>query len=1044
MKAKTRPKSSRQKLRARKTVSRPVAVRQARKAKALQSGTAEFHRSLRKVEETVHDVEHGIHRVHKKADRVHQKMRGTANAFPIVGIGASAGGFEAMTQLLKRLPRSTGMAFVLVQHLDPTHESQLTSLLSRLTEMKVSEATNKLLLEPDHLYILPPNKGISISRRRLRLKPRTEESQSTLPIDYFLISLAREQGEAAIGVILSGNGSDGTLGLQAIKAAGGIAFAQEKTSAKFSGMPGSAIAARCVDFVLPPDKIARELTRIAGHSYVAPGRSVNEVSAVKTEQEAFDDILVTLRYCTGVDFTHYKRPTLERRIERRMVLHRFDNLKDYAGYVHGHTAEVTDLYNDILIHVTEFFRDPAVFTALKQRIFPCLLKVEPTNEPIRIWIPGCSTGEEVYSIAITLLESLAERPNRPIQIFGTDINEQALEKARAGRYAGGIQGAVSAERLRRFFTRHDGGWRINKSIRELCIFARQNVVTDPPFSNLDFISCRNLLIYLGLPLQRKIMPVFHYALKPTGLLMLGGSETIGNFAELFGVMDKNASVYFKKTTSARPAIIFSPYQRPGPEAKNNAAPPGEPAVELAEIQKQADRIQLSQFSPAGVIINREMEVLQFRGRTGTFLEHAHGEANLNLLKMARDGLAADLRATVSKAMKQNVRVREEGARVKQDGGFLEVIIEVVPFQTAPSREWFYLVVLNASPHPVLEQHVKRPRGKASRLRRTDLELDHLREQLADKRESLQAIIEEQEATNEELRSANEEITSSNEELQSTNEELETAREELQSTNEELTTLNEELEIRNTEMTHVNDDLHNILASIHIPMLILGRDLRIRRFTAAAEKLFSLIRSDVGRPITDIVMKVEMPDLPAVVTEVIDTLAAKDLETRDRGGRFWSVRIRPYKTSDNKIDGAIIVLMDIDALKRSLKQSDEARVFAEAIVNTVREPLVVLGKDLVIQSVNNSFLRTFRVNPDKTLGERIYNLGNGQWNIPRLRELLEEILPKDSQLHDFEVEHDFPLIGFKKMLLNARRLSFDDDKQPMILLAIEEVAGQAKA
>jgi two-component system CheB/CheR fusion protein len=353
-------------------------------------------------------------------------------------------------------------------------------------------------------------------------------------------------------------------------------------------------------------------------------------------------------------------------------------------------------------------------------------------------------------------------------------------------------------------------------------------------------------------------------------------------------------------------------------------------------------------------------------------------------------------------------------------------------------------MLNASAQPVLEGHAKKAAGTKGRAKRADAELNHLREELADTRESLQAIIEEQEATNEELRSANEEIMSSNEELQSTNEELETAKEELQSTNEELTTLNEELEIRNTEMTHVNDDLYNILASVHIPMLILGRDLRIRRFTAAAEKLFSLIPADVGRPITDIVMKVELPDLPAMVMEVIDSLATRDLEARDRDGRFWSVRIRPYKTTDNKIDGAIVVLMDIDAMKTSLKQSDEGRAFSEAIVNTVREPLVVLGGNLVVKHVNDSFLRSFKVHREETVGQRIYDLGNGQWNIPKLRELLEEILPQDSQFRDFEVEHNFPRIGLKKMLLNARRLSLGDNKQPMILLAIEEVTKGAKA
>jgi two-component system CheB/CheR fusion protein len=482
-----------------------------------------------------------------------------------------------------------------------------------------------------------------------------------------------------------------------------------------------------------------------------------------TEERAFDDILTALRQRTGVDFTYYKRPTLERRIQRRMVLHKYRKLRDYAAYLRSHATEARELFNDILIHVTSFFRDPAVFTALKKKVFPRILKGKTQNDPIRIWIPGCSTGE-VYSIAMTLLESLSEQKQFPIQIFGTDINEVALEKARAGLYPECIHEDVS-RKVAPVLCPAGGRLSHQQILRQLCIFARQKVVGYPRFSNLDLIFCRNVLIYLGLPLQRKIMPIFHYALKPTGLLLLGASETISGFPELFGLRDGKAKVYFKKATHFRHAVTFQPsHQEPrGVEPVK----PAEFATNLPDIQKHADRLVLTHYSPAGVIINREMQVLQFRGRTGPFFEHGHGEANLNLLKMAREGLTVDLRSAVSKAMKQGTRVRQEGARVKQNVHFIEVAIEVVPFQVPPSREQFYVVLLDTLGRPTAEEGGRKPRGRKSKSGRTDTELSHLREELAGTRESLHAIIEEQEATNEELRSANEEIMSSNEELQST-------------------------------------------------------------------------------------------------------------------------------------------------------------------------------------------------------------------------------------------------------------------------------------
>ncbi|HTR41678.1 MAG TPA: CheR family methyltransferase, partial [Pseudomonadales bacterium] len=643
-----------------------------------------------------------------------------------------------------------------------------------------------------------------------------------------------------------------------------------------------------------------------------------------TDEKAFEEILLLLRQRTAVDFTYYKHATLRRRIQRRMILHKLDSLKDYGSYLRGHAAEVKELFNDILIHVTGFFRDPAVFQTLRKKLFPKLLKSKGSDESLRIWIPGCSTGEEVYSVAISLMELMTEKKMvRPVQIFATDINDSALEKARSGLYGENIKTEISADRVRRFFVKVEGGYRVNKAIREMCIFARQNLVNDPPFSNLDLISCRNVLIYLGPTLQRKVMPVFHYALRQTGLLMLGVSETIGAFSDLFSLMDKKAKIYSKKAAQSRPSVSFG-HELPEPARgrETEILPPLQIMPSITEVQKQADRIVLTSYSLPGVVINANLEVLQFRGRTGVFLEHSHGEATLNLMKMARDGLMPELRTAVAKTIKQNVRVRQEGLRVRQNGHFIECHVEIIPFTVPPGLEKFYLVLFEPAV-PIIEETGKGRTKKTLVHRATDsAELAHLREELGATRESLQTIIEEQEATNEELRSANEEIMSSNEELQSTNEELETAKEELQSTNEELTTLNDELESRNSELEQVNNDLHNLLASVNIPIVILSADLKIRRFTAMAEKMFKLIPGDIGRPITDIALPLDIPSLDKQVLDVFDSLTPKDIEVKDKQDHWWSVRIRPYKTTDHKIDGAVIALLDINAIKAGAKPAKE--------------------------------------------------------------------------------------------------------------------------
>ncbi len=831
--------------------------------------------------------------------------------FPIVGIGASAGGLEAFTELLQTLPSDTGMAFVFIQHLDPKHVSLLTELLQRQTKMRVVEATNGVKVEPDHVYVIPRNTHMSLVRGVLTLTPRVTAPIPHMPIDPFLRSLAVEQRSRAIGVILSGNASDGALGMLAIKAGGGITFAQSPESCKHDSMPRSAVAAGCVDFVLAPVDIGKELGRLGRHPYIQPSHPQQEVESAAT-QAGLNRILAMLWKHTGVDFAQYKPNTIRRRILRRMALRRADGLDTYVTKLRADSGELQALYEDILINVTEFFRDPETFDALKKTVFPKIMANRRDGDPIRIWVPGCSSGEEVYSIAIALLEFLEDRSQHTsIQIFGTDISEIALEKARSGVYSPSIVQDLTAERLRRFFSKADSNYQISKRVREVCVFAKQNMVKDPPFSKLDLISCRNVLIYLGPVLQKRLFPIFHYALKPTGFLMLGTSETVGGFTDLFDPADKAAKIYSKLEITGRKALEF-PVPDRGPE-KSQPEKPGTAWTD-AEVQREADRIVLGKYAPAGVVVDDDLNILQFRGRVSAYLQPFSGMASLNLLKMTGEGLSSQLRDAVQKARKEDNPVRREALRVRSDSGVIELNFEVVPFKALSGRARRYLILFEEArgerpAAPVARTSTKRP--SMSTLERENAQL---REESAATKRYLQTIMEEHESANEELRSANEEIQSSNEELQSTNEELETAKEELQSTNEELNTVNDELQTRNLQLAQAGNDLQNLLSSVNIPIVMLSNDLRIRRFTPVSQRALNLIPTDVGRPISDINLNLELPKLDRLLAEVIETLTPKIMDVKDLSGRVHSLRLRPYRTEDNKIEGVVMVLVDQDLLR----------------------------------------------------------------------------------------------------------------------------------
>jgi two-component system CheB/CheR fusion protein len=972
-----------------------------------------------------------------------------AEPFAIVGIGASAGGLEAMKELLRHLPDKTGMAYVLVQHLDPGHASVLAEILSRETPIPIEEATDGVEVRPDHVYVIPPNATMSIKDGVLRLVAREAPRGMHLPIDHFFHSLADDRGDQSIGVILSGTASDGTDGCSAIKAAGGITFAQDLESAKYDSMPRSAIQAGCIDFEMSPKNIANELVRVSRHPYIARTPEESQEIAVIAPQTDMDALFAMVREATGVDFMHYKQSMLQRRIKRRMVLHRLHRLKDYIRFIKSNHGEIDELYRDILIHVTGFFRDEPSFEALQKNVFPAIMQGRKTEDgPIRIWVPGCSTGEEVYSLAIVLLEYLWEHagkhpasaiPTKAVQIFATDISDTALDRARTGLYTEAALSEMSKERLKRFFVRLDGGYQINKSIRELCIFAKQNIAKDPPFSNLDLISCRNLLIYLGPTLQKRVIPTLHYALKPSGYLMLGSSENLGSFSDHFTLIDKKYKIYQKKRAATRLVTYFAGGDYAVRKAEH--LPPPKPAPSGFTVEREVERVLMNRFVPASIVVNDEMEIVQFRGKTGAYLEPASGHPTFSLSKMAREGLLIDLREALTKAKKRNEPVRRDGVRIKSTGTLREIDLEVIPIRGQSGSERFYIVIFQeAARTAVPASPGKRRQQKAAETHRQARDRERAEEEAKRVREQLQALIEDHETTLEEFKSANEEVQSANEELQSTNEELETAKEELQSNNEELTTLNEELQNRNAELTIVNNDQLNLMANVNIPVVMVGQDMRIRRFTPPAEKLLNLIPGDVGRRLGEIRSNMESDDIEPIAQQSIDDSTVQEKEVRQKDGPWYLLRVRPYKTWDNKLDGAVLGFQDIDALKRSL---DETRIFAHSLIENAREATVVLNHELRVTAANPAFYRLFRVAPAETENQVIYDLGNKQWNVAAFRDLIEQVTKHSARIDDFEGVFRFPHIGTRRMLVNARRIEPQEGRQ-VILLSIEDITEQLES
>lgn len=836
------------------------------------------------------------------------------NSFPIVGIGASAGGLEAFTALFAALLPDIDMAYVLVPHLDPLRESAISQILSRTTTMPVVQIEEGMSPQPNHVYVIPPNCDLRIQDSRFQISDREQSRPVNTTIDVFFRSLAEDQGSNAIGIVLSGTASDGTHGLSAIKGENGITFAQETHSARYDSMPASAIAAGCVDFVLTPAEIAQELARIRRHPLIARSAQ-HRIDEPDNGHDAYmAQVFRLLRRITRVDFSDYKPPTIGRRIQRRMVLHKIENLGDYVALLNRDRHEVNSLYQDLLINVTSFFRNPEAFEALKEVVYPALLEAR-TAAALRIWVPGCSTGEEAYTHAISIVEFLGEkRSDVPIQIFGTDLSETAVQRARSAVYKESIEADVSPVRLRRFFHRTEGGYQISKSIRDLCIFSTQNIFSDPPFSRMDLVSCRNVMIYLGQALQKRVIPVFHYALNPTGFLMIGNTEgLLGVGSDLFDMIEKKQKIYRKKAVSRPLTFGFSMGQK---EQDARADIPAQPAGMTdvlkvpIELQREADRLLLARYAPPAVVVNDRMEILQSRGRTGNFLELAPGKASLNLLRMARPGLLFELQSAIDQARTTGLETERHNLNVEGETQNFSTNVRVLPFRTPIHDQQNFLIIFEPPPvdHDGHAAHTAEPLTEFERAEK-EKQLAQIKQELAATREYLQSIIEVQEATNEELQSANEEIQSGNEELQSTNEELQTSKEELESANEELHTVNEEMQHRNDLLTQVNNDLTNLLNSVNLPMVMVSSDLSVRRFTPQATAVLGLMPGDVGRSIPRLKLTVDTRILEQAMLKVMQDVQPQISQVQDVEGRRFTLRITPYRTMDNRIDGVVLTIVD---------------------------------------------------------------------------------------------------------------------------------------
>jgi two-component system CheB/CheR fusion protein len=955
--------------------------------------------------------------------------------FPIVGMGGSAGGLEAFEQFFSHMPPDSGMAFVVIVHLDPNYKGMMPELIQRVTKMPVLQAKDGMRVEPGRIYIIPPNRNLSILHGALQLMEPVLPRGQRMPIDFFLRSLADDRESHAAGVILSGMGTDGTLGIMSIKDKLGLALVQDPASARYDGMPRSAMATGLVDIVAPAEELPGKLI-----GYFRHAKTLAAEPPIATEKlsTALQKILVLIRTKTGHDFSLYKKNMLYRRIERRMHVHQIGRIPDYVRFLQENAQEIDLLFKELLIGVTGFFRDPGAFDTLKKQVGEVLLANRKPGSVIRVWDPGCSTGEEAYSLAILIAECIEELKypgSLKVQIFATDIDKDAIEVARQGTYPANIASDLSPGRLRRFFTREDNRYRVRKEIRDMVVFATQNLFMDPPFTRIDLICCRNLLIYFNTDLQKKIIPLFHYALNPGGVLILGTSETIGGFTDLFASLDTQARVYQRRpSVFALKAGVEIPHLLPMPAEELRR--PGGKAQDEPRLPETMEHLLLENFTPSAVLINESGDIIYIHGRTGRYLEPASGKVNSNIIAMAREGLRYELAGALRKAASAKAAVTLKGIRVGTDGGKQIINLMIKPLHEPGIIRGLYLVVFE----DVAAGGKGKRKKKMAEVEGGSSGHPGLEEELTRTKQSLQGIIEEMETSQEELKSANEELQSTNEELQSTNEELMTSKEELQSLNEELVTVNTELQIKNTELSEANDDLKNLLNSTEIATLFVDENLRVKRFTNRLTKIIKLIPADTGRPLSDIVTNLKYDNLIGDITGVIETLVIREQEVEAKDGLTYLMRIMPYRTSDNVIDGVVITFVDVSAHRQLEEVLTAAKALAENIVEAMSQPVIILDPGMHIIQANRAFLDTFPMGGEEVKNQPFFSVAGGFWEIPELREGLEKVLPHDYRFEDISIGHEFPGSGRRVLRVNARRILAGIPAGELILLVIEDVTG----
>jgi two-component system, chemotaxis family, CheB/CheR fusion protein len=857
-----------------------------------------------------------------------QKIKASEKAtakdeFPIVGIGSSAGGLETLQALFANMPADADIAFVIIQHLSPQHKSLMVELLAKHTPMTVRQIEDGMRLSPGCVYLTPPDKNVAIFNRSLHLMEPIKGRGINMPIDFFFRSLSEDQKERAIGIIVSGTASDGTLGIKAIKGEGGMAMVQDPATAKYDGMPRSAVATGIVDFVVPVEKMPQILFEYIRHPFLSmPGKiKLSETNA----QQQLNKMYGLIRSATGHDFSKYKPNTIQRRIERRLAVHQLAKLSDYVVFLQKTPNESKALFKDLLIGVTSFFRDPQAFEILARQGVEKILQNKKNDEPLRCWAVGCSTGEEAYSLAILICEAMEKLDKRPdVQIFASDIDEAAIETARKGVYPDSIAVDVSKERLKQFFTREQGVFKVKKQVRDMVVFSPHSIIKDPPFSKLDLVSCRNLLIYMDPSLQKKVISLLHYALNPEGVLFLGSAETLGEFTDLFNPLDSKWRIY-KRKAGASGNFMDYPTQKALyrlPESSSDEAPTISKPVDL---QSLAERKVLDQYAPAAVLINDRYEILHFVGRTERYLEPPTGKPSFNVLNMARADLKFDLTAALNKAKSEKKHTTRKDIRVQYNGDFCIVDLSISPFDDPKLPPGLMLVIFEEKTSDHTAQDAA---PKTTRKDGTGLNARQLEEELNSTREHLQASIEELETSNEELRSTNEEMQSVNEELQSTNEELETSKEELQSTNEELNTVNTELQSKVHELSSVSDDMNNLLIATDVASIFLDMRLRIKRYTPAAARIIKLIPSDIGRPFNDLKTSFPQIDLARQTQKVLDDLNTIETKIESEDHVWYQLKAMPYRTTDNVIDGVVLTLINI---QQQVGQSeDKIRRFATVL------------------------------------------------------------------------------------------------------------------